>query len=54
MERRAGRVRAQLLLQAPSRGLLQGLLGQLLPRLHAINPPRHLRWSVDVDPLDSL
>ena len=53
MERRAGRMRAQLLLQAPNRGLLQGLLGTLLPRLRALTVPRHLRWSVDVDPLDS-
>ena len=53
MERRAGRVRAQLLLQAPNRGLLQTLLGRLLPRLRALPAPRHLRWSIDVDPQDS-
>ena len=52
MERRAGRFRAQLLLQAPNRGLLQTLLGTLLPRLRALPIPRHLRWGVDVDPLD--
>ena len=52
MERRAGRVRAQLLLQAPSRALLQHLLSALLPRLRCLSVPRHLRWSVDVDPLD--
>jgi primosomal protein N' (replication factor Y) len=54
MERRAGRIRAQLLLQAPSRALLQGLLGALLPRLRALKTPRHLRWSVDVDPQEGL
>ena len=52
MERRAGRVRAQLLLQAPNRALLQSLLGTLLPRLRMLPIPRHLRWSVDVDPQD--
>jgi primosomal protein N' (replication factor Y) len=52
MERRAGRVRAQLLLQAPNRALLQSLLGTLLPRLRVLPIPRHLRWSVDVDPQD--
>ena len=54
MERRAGRIRAQLLLQAPNRGLLQGLLGVLLPRLRALPAPSRLRWSIDVDPQESL
>jgi len=53
MERRAGRLRAQLLLQAPNRGLLQTLLSNLLPQLRALPAPRHLRWSIDVDPQDS-
>ncbi|KAA6185389.1 primosomal protein N' [Thiohalocapsa marina] len=52
MERRAGRVRAQLLLQAPRRSQLQGLLATLLPRLRALPAPRHVRWSIDVDPKD--
>ena len=52
MERRAGRLRAQLLLQAPSRAQLQQLLAALIPRLHALDAPRHLRWSIDVDPKD--
>jgi primosomal protein N' (replication factor Y) len=50
MERRAGRIRAQLLLQAPRRSELQGLLKALLPRLRALPKPRDLRWSIDVDP----
>ena len=54
MERRAGRIRAQLLLQAPTRGALQALLRALLPRLRALKTPRHLRWSIDVDPQESL
>ena len=54
MERRAGRIRAQLLLQAPNRALLQGLLGALLPHLLALPTPRQLRWSIDVDPQESL
>lgn len=52
MERRAGRVRAQLLLQAPRRAPLQALLNALLPRLLALPRPRGLRWGVDVDPRD--
>jgi primosomal protein N' (replication factor Y) len=54
MERRAGRVRAQLLLQAPARGVLQSVLAALLPALRALKPPRDLRWSIDVDPQESL
>jgi primosomal protein N' (replication factor Y) len=52
MERRAGRIRAQLLLQAPSRTQLHRLLAALVPRLRALEAPRHLRWSIDVDPKD--
>jgi primosomal protein N' (replication factor Y) len=54
MERRAGRIRAQLLLQAPTRALLQGVLARLLPALRAQRRPRELRWSIDVDPQESL
>jgi primosomal protein N' (replication factor Y) len=54
MERRAGRIRAQLLLQAPTRGALQALLRALLPQLRSLKAPRHLRWSIDVDPQESL
>ncbi len=52
MERRAGRVRAQLLLQAPSRAVLQRLLARLLPALRGLKRPRELRWAIDVDPQD--
>jgi primosomal protein N' (replication factor Y) len=54
MERRAGRIRAQLLLQAPGRALLQQVLSRLLPALRTLKAPRDLRWSIDVDPQDSL
>ena len=54
MERRAGRIRAQLLLQAPTRALLQGVLARLLPALRALRRPRELRWSIDVDPQENL
>jgi primosomal protein N' (replication factor Y) len=54
MERRAGRMRAQLLLQAPGRGLLQRVLARLLPALRALKRPRELRWAIDVDPQESL
>ena len=54
MERRAGRFRAQLLLQAPQRGPLQQLLRALLPKLDELAEGRKVRWSIDVDPTDTL
>jgi primosomal protein N' (replication factor Y) len=52
MERRAGRYRAQLLLQAPQRGPLQQLLSTCLPALESLPQTRKVRWSVDVDPME--
>lgn len=49
MERRAGRFRAQLLLQAPSHGPLQTFLGAWLPVLETLPESRRVRWSIDVD-----
>jgi primosomal protein N' (replication factor Y) len=54
MERRAGRHRAQLMLLADSRSRLQGLLSQWLPALARQPDARQVRWSVDVDPAESL
>jgi primosomal protein N' (replication factor Y) len=53
MERRAGRYRAQLLLQSDQRGELQQLLGQLVRQLEQSPDTRKVRWSVDVDPADT-
>ena len=52
MERRAGRWRAQLLLQSAQRGSLQRLLGNLVRQLEQTRAARKVRWSVDVDPAD--
>ncbi len=52
MARRAGRSRAQLLLQAEERNTLQQLLSQWLPRLENLKSGRKVRWSLDVDPLE--
>ena len=54
MERRAGRYRAQLLLQAEQRNRLQQLLNRLIPQLESDKAARRVRWSVDVDPQDML
>ncbi|HLW05370.1 MAG TPA: primosomal protein N' [Azoarcus sp.] len=50
MTRLARRERAQLLVEADRRGLLQAFIGQWLERLRAQSAPRTLRWQLDVDP----
>ncbi len=50
MERRAGRYRAHLLLQADRRRSLQRLLTRWLPEVAEAKLARRVRWSVDVDP----
>lgn len=52
MERRAGRIRAQLLLVARDRKSLHQLLAGWVPRLHELKSARKVRWSLDVDPID--
>jgi len=54
MERRAGRYRAQLMLQADRRRDLHGLLDTWLPGLAHLPQTRRVRWSVDVDPVETL
>jgi len=54
MERRAGRYRAQIMLQSDQRAALQTLLKQWLPRIHSLRESRRVRWSVDVDPTETL
>jgi primosomal protein N' (replication factor Y) len=52
MERRAGRYRAQLLVQAGERHALHDFLNRLLARLEMGKRARPIRWSLDVDPVD--
>jgi primosomal protein N' (replication factor Y) (superfamily II helicase) len=52
MERRAGFVRAQLLLQASGRAALHRVLAAAVPQLDTLPDARKLRWSIDVDPYD--
>ncbi len=52
MERLAGRYRAQLLLQSPSRSALQKALAAAVPGFDRLRTARKVRWSVDVDPID--
>ena len=50
MERRAGRYRAQLLVDAGSRAAMQRFLPGWIADLEALPSARKVRWSVDVDP----
>jgi primosomal protein N' (replication factor Y) len=50
MEKRAGRYRAQLLVQSAQRQALQQFLHHWLPRVEALPGARKVRWSLDVDP----
>jgi len=52
MERRGGRYRAHLLLQADRRGLLQACLDRLMADAPRVEGARRVRWSLDVDPVD--
>jgi primosomal protein N' (replication factor Y) len=52
MERRAGRYRAQLLVQSMERPALHRLLTHWIPQLETLKEARRVRWSLDVDPLD--
>ncbi len=54
MERRAGRYRAQLLIQAPERKSLHEFLGGWVERLGTLKAARKVRWSLDVDPVELL
>jgi primosomal protein N' (replication factor Y) len=52
MTRLARRERAQLLLEADQRGVLQGFLADWVALLYRQRTARELRWQLDVDPLD--
>lgn len=52
MERRAGRFRAQLLLQGSARSSLHRLLSLWTVQLEQLPGSRTVRWSLDVDPID--
>ncbi|MFT5445447.1 MAG: primosomal protein N' (replication factor Y) [Gammaproteobacteria bacterium] len=54
MERRAGRMRGQLLLEAGARAPLHAFLQQWLPLIEALPEARRVRWSLDVDPQEMM
>jgi primosomal protein N' (replication factor Y) (superfamily II helicase) len=52
MARRAGRYRMQLLVQANNRMVLQAFLKTAIIEIDKIPRKSHVRWSLDVDPVD--
>ncbi|MDG1311106.1 MAG: primosomal protein N' [Porticoccaceae bacterium] len=50
LEKRAGRFRYVLQVEAEQRPALQALLSQLAPQLENHKDARRVRWSIDVDP----
>ena len=52
MTRLARRERAQLLIEADQRGVLQGFVAAWLNQLRRLRAPRTLRWQLDIDPLE--
>jgi len=52
MEKRAGRFRAQLVVQSAQRSRLQQLLAAVLPKIENLKN-RKVRWSIDIDPTDT-
>ncbi|HNP66147.1 MAG TPA: primosomal protein N', partial [Woeseiaceae bacterium] len=52
MARKAGRYRAQLLLQSSDRAGLHRVLSELRPALESDTTARKVRWSIDVDPIE--
>ena len=52
MARKAGRYRAQLLLQSSDRRALHSVLNALRPELENEPASRKVRWSIDVDPIE--
>jgi len=52
MARRAGRYRAQLIMQSAQRSKLHNLLRQWVPQLGKLKLASRVRWSIDVDPQD--
>jgi primosomal protein N' (replication factor Y) (superfamily II helicase) len=51
IEKRAGKFRYQLIIQAPDKPLIQRLFRQRLEMIGALPETRRVKWSVDIDPV---
>ena len=54
LAKRAGRYHAQLLIEGSERARLHAFLDAWLPQVEELQSGRALRWSLDVDPIESL
>jgi primosomal protein N' (replication factor Y) len=52
MEKRQGKFRMQLLLQAKQRSALQYAIGQIINQVENLPLANRVRWSLDIDPQD--
>ncbi|QSA19066.1 hypothetical protein JV197_00580, partial [Vibrio furnissii] len=52
LAKRAGKFRWQLLLQAPSRSVMQKLLASAKPAIQLLPLASKVRWSLDIEPQD--
>jgi primosomal protein N' (replication factor Y) len=52
-EKREGRYRWQLLLMSHKRSALHSALKNALPEIDALKSGKKVRWSIDVDPIDT-
>jgi len=52
MEKRSGRYRAQLLIQAGNRGELQPFIANWREAISKLREGRRCRWSLDIDPVE--
>jgi primosomal protein N' (replication factor Y) (superfamily II helicase) len=52
LARRAGFYRAQLIIQAQQRPVLQKFLKTLMPEIESLPAKQKVRWSLDVDPVE--
>ena len=54
MARRKNRYRCQLVISASNRAALAKIMASLIAAAESTKHPRHLSWSVDIDPYESL
>lgn len=52
MPKRAGKYRAQLIMQAAHKGVLKAFLTHLIPAIEPLRGSAQLHWSLDIDPID--
>lgn len=54
LERKAGYFRAQLLFQSATRNSLHEVTDAVVAHLETEKPERHIKWSLDIDPMETV